>query len=106
VTHPTPTAPANSITVVILMACSSVIDLEETEVAKLFTTSLAPSGSLADDPPDSTVDWNLMKSSTTYRYSTHREKRISSLSQKYTRSNVGFNLLNITEERLVVLTSK
>lgn len=41
-TCPTPTAPANSITVAIIIACFIVKDLEDTDVAKLFATSFAP----------------------------------------------------------------
>jgi hypothetical protein len=40
--YPTPTAPANSITVAIIIACFIVRDLEDTEVAKEFATSFAP----------------------------------------------------------------
>lgn len=41
-TYPTPTAPPNSITVAIIIACFMVNDLEDTEVAKEFATSFAP----------------------------------------------------------------
>lgn len=41
-TYPTPTAPANSITVAIIIACFIVKDLDETDVAKEFATSFAP----------------------------------------------------------------
>ena len=41
-THPTRTAPTNSMTVAISMACTSVRDLEDTDVAKELATSLAP----------------------------------------------------------------
>jgi hypothetical protein len=40
--YPTPTAPANSITVAIIIACFIVSDLDETDVAKELATSLAP----------------------------------------------------------------
>jgi hypothetical protein len=39
---PTVTAPANSMTLAIIIACINVRDREETEVAKEFATSLAP----------------------------------------------------------------
>lgn len=40
--YPTPTAPANSITVAIIIACFIVRDLDDTEVANEFATSFAP----------------------------------------------------------------
>lgn len=41
-TYPTPTPPANSMTVAMHMACFMVSDLEETEVANELATSFAP----------------------------------------------------------------
>lgn len=42
ITYPTSTAPRNSITVAIHMACQRVNDREDTDVAKELATSLAP----------------------------------------------------------------
>lgn len=53
--YPTPTAPPNSITVAIIIACFIVNDLEETEVAKEFATSFAPVWGISNGCLD---DWN------------------------------------------------
>jgi predicted neuraminidase len=88
------------------IACLSVIDLEETEVAKLFATSLAPSKNcqLAIFRSKTGVAF-MVKNVTAHRYSTHRERQISLLSRKCTDGEVSLEILNKADGKYLMPTS-